>query len=72
MDDDFKLIFLLTKKPSLELETYFDDTIGDNEWRISVSRWLDSKVIYYRVISYRPVTEQYKTYTRLKFNLSEA
>lgn len=72
MDDDFKLIFLLTKKPSDDLETYFDNTIGRHEWRVSVSRWLDSKVIYYRVTSYRPVTEQYKTYTRMKFDLAEA
>jgi hypothetical protein len=72
MDDHFEVIFLLTKQPGLELKTYFDDTIGDNEWRISVSRWLDSKVTYYKVISYRPVTEQYKTYTRLKFDLREA
>lgn len=71
MDDDFKLIFLLTKPPTPELEEYFDATIGDNEWRISPSRWLDSKVTYYKVISYKPVTEQYKTFTRLKFDLRE-
>jgi len=72
MDDDFKIIFLLTKKPSVELERYFDSTIGILEWRVSESRWLDSKVTYYRVTSCRPVTDQYKTYTRLKFDLNEA
>jgi hypothetical protein len=72
MDDDFKIIFLLVKKPTLELERYFDSTIGMHEWRMSESRWLDSKVTYYRVSACRPVTEQYKTYTRLKFDLSEA
>lgn len=72
MDNQPKILFLLTADPGNEFSIFMDDHVGIGCWGIQRRQYLDTKQTFYRVIVMEPTSESIKTIARIKFSLEEA
>jgi hypothetical protein len=72
MDNQPRVLFLLTADPGDEFSTFMDNQVGVGCWNIQRRQYVDTKQTFYRVFVMEPTNESIKTIARIKFSLEEA
>jgi hypothetical protein len=71
MNDQPRMLFLLTANPGDDFTTFMNAQVGVDCWAIQRRQYVDTRQTFYRVTVLKPVTESIKTIARIKFNLAE-